>query len=104
MERFGKLIRHLVLCVQNRDWSLREPGWEWPLKVDWKTLPHLDTLCLDIRSYSRRESSGSADLQEDDDEKLIEGAVSMECLNLKGLFWSEFAVNRIIPTAVINAG
>ncbi|TVY50154.1 hypothetical protein LOCC1_G000075 [Lachnellula occidentalis] len=85
MDRFSGTIRHLVLRVKNEICDLQEAGWEWPLKVDWKTLPHLKTLCLDLQSYSRRESSEAAESQEEYDEKLSEGALSMECLNLKRL-------------------
>ncbi|TVY46091.1 hypothetical protein LSUB1_G000027 [Lachnellula subtilissima] len=85
MERFSGMIRHLVLCVKNEICDLQETGWEWPLKVDWKTLPYLETLCLDLQSYSRREWSEAAESHEEYEEKLSEGALSMECLNLKRL-------------------
>ncbi|TVY93906.1 hypothetical protein LAWI1_G000363 [Lachnellula willkommii] len=85
MERFGGSIRHLVLCVKNQICDLQETGWEWPLKVDWTTLPHLETLCLDLQSYSRRGESEDAETPEEYDQKLSEGALSMECLNLKRL-------------------
>ena len=55
IERFSGMIRHLSLCVKNEICDLQETGWEWPLQVDWRTLPHLETLCLDLQSYSRRE-------------------------------------------------
>lgn len=84
-ERFSGSIRHLVLCVKNEICDLQETGWEWPLKVDWKTLPHLETLCLDLQSYSRREFSEDAETPEEYDQKLSEGALSMEGLNLKRL-------------------
>jgi len=85
LQRFAKQVRHLVLCVDNNVWPEREIGWEWPLMVDWTTLPDLETLCIDLRSYSRRELSAIAESQGAYESKLATGAKLMECLDLKRL-------------------
>jgi hypothetical protein len=44
-------IRHLVFrSVSGPTWLAQE--WFWALKIDWTTLPHLETLYLDLRKYS----------------------------------------------------
>lgn len=85
MQRFTKIMRHLVISVDNPDWRSSEAGWEWPLKIDWESLPHLETLCLDLQSYSRRDLSLNAESEDEYDKKVIEGAQRMKSLNLKRL-------------------
>jgi hypothetical protein len=107
LQRFAEQIRHLVLCVDNNVWPQRETGWEWPLKVDWTTLPSLETLCLDLRSYSRKELSAVAESQEAYDGKLAKGAELMEILDLKrlilvGLCSGPFYENRSHKRRVKN--
>lgn len=107
LQRFAEQIRHLVLCVDNNVWPQRETGWEWPLKVDWTTLPSLETLCLDLRSYSRKELGAVAESQEAYDGKLAKGAEFMECLDLKrlilvGLCSGPFYENRSHKRRVKN--
>jgi hypothetical protein len=45
-------IRHLVFRSDSTDphWLTQE--WFWNLKIDWTSLPHLETLYLDLRKYS----------------------------------------------------
>jgi hypothetical protein len=48
-------IRHLVFRsafgpTDPMAWAARE--WYWALKINWTTLPHLETLYLDLRRYS----------------------------------------------------
>ena len=85
-DAYRHLIRRIVINVEpiyNLDF---QPDWDWPLKVDWRTLPDLEFLQLDLRGYSRLGSSGPVPESAGRCyETLAEGAQRMECLNLKRL-------------------
>ncbi|CZR60919.1 uncharacterized protein PAC_10815 [Phialocephala subalpina] len=82
--RYRCEIQHLVIkvCILKRDAEFKD--WDWPLKVDWATLPNLKTLCLGLRPYSQRKTSRPFERQRDN-EKIARGARRMECLRLKSL-------------------
>lgn len=60
------------------------PDWDWPLKVDWITLPNLKTLLLDLRICSLAPQLGP-EAEIEYDRMVEEGAKRMEVLSLKSL-------------------
>lgn len=91
VDNYRHLIRHLVLGDRNIKqvnsvemdfipWD----DWDWPLQVDFSSLPDLQTLYLDLRGYSTRERPWDEDLNRIHN-RLTEGVTRMHCLNLKKL-------------------
>jgi hypothetical protein len=88
IDEYRYVIRHLVLQVgdkSNLSEGRLQPTWAWALKVDWKTLPDLQTLVLDLMGYSYLQLQSRPFPQELYDEQLEAGAKRMECLKLKSL-------------------
>ncbi|CAG8977334.1 hypothetical protein HYALB_00009206 [Hymenoscyphus albidus] len=115
---FRASVQHLVLVVHPRvtqDMSPEESNdWDWPLKVDWTTLPKLKTLCLDLRGINnyRKFKGGGSCLR-----RIKKGASRMKGLNLEklvivGLCTDEFyykeaykqRVRRIFSLALSKTG
>ncbi|KAH6678328.1 hypothetical protein B0J14DRAFT_582450 [Halenospora varia] len=98
-ERFQRLIQHIVFCLADeRWWHIEQLDWDWPLMVVWETLPNLKTLCLDLCSFSRRSLCRRPETEGGSQEKLVNGAGRMSCLNLRkltlvglcsGPYWSD---------------
>ena len=63
------------------------PDWDWPLKIDWQSLPNLEYLQLDLRAYSEHPFMQINNYYKPEDyQKLLkQGAKAMRCLNLKRL-------------------
>ncbi|KAE8453790.1 hypothetical protein EG329_009302 [Mollisiaceae sp. DMI_Dod_QoI] len=79
-------IEHIVIKDYQGGSASYSADWDWPLKVDWTTLPKLKTLCIDLQAYSRRHTRfDSAPELEQDDRDIADGAKRMECLQLKSL-------------------
>ncbi len=87
-------IQHLVLSAEEHleaavhEYDARD--WDWPLKVDWKSLPNLKTLVLDLRTYSLGPEIAAGPSvwetkEEQFEEELLEGAKKMESMNLHSL-------------------
>lgn len=92
VNKYRYTIRHLVFKMgENRlhtkfDYQSKyRPAWAWALMVDWKTLPDLQTLVLDLRGYSYQQLQDPAFPIEIYDEQLVVGAEGMKCLKLKSL-------------------
>ncbi|PMD48558.1 hypothetical protein L207DRAFT_505586 [Hyaloscypha variabilis F] len=89
VDQYRYTIRHLVFMVGYEGMpfcSLAfQYNWAWALTVDWKTLPNLQTLVLDLRGYSYRQLQVPELPQELYDEQLESGAKQMEYLKLKSL-------------------
>jgi hypothetical protein len=81
-DKYRHLISSIIINVEPNWGSQQHRDWDWPLKIDWSTLPHLKSLQLDLRTYSRRPSDDS---EEAYNERLEAGAVRMRCLNLDRL-------------------
>lgn len=84
VDEYRHLIRHLALKIDLKWVKCHLTDWAWPLKVDWKALPNLETLYLDFKARW-----GLAFYTGFDDqsglEKLTTGAKRMRCLKLKRL-------------------
>ena len=63
------------------------PDWDWPLQVDWKSLPQLEYLQLDLRAYSRHPWMQMGDFYKPEEYHMMleHGAKRMKCLELKYL-------------------
>jgi hypothetical protein len=89
IDEYRHIIRHLVFRMGDNEkpyvQRVLHPNWAWALKVDWKTLPGLQTLVPDLKGYSYCQLQTPALPQELFDEQLGAGAKRMECLNLKSL-------------------
>jgi hypothetical protein len=77
---------HLEAAVHEYD----ARDWDWPLKVDWKSLPNLKTLVLDLRTYSLGPEIAAGPAaweakEEQFEKKLLQGAKRMEGMNLHSL-------------------
>lgn len=89
VDKYRYTLRHLVLMVDsdeldNKSLALRYT-WNWGLNVDFKTLPHLKTLVLDLKGYSYRQLQDPELPEELYTEQLEAGAKRMECLKLNSL-------------------
>ncbi|KAL2067273.1 hypothetical protein VTL71DRAFT_1697 [Oculimacula yallundae] len=94
-------IRHMVFMADLEPGELGKQylcDWDWMLKINWSTLPILETLVLDLRSYSFGLRRNIIITQEEYDSKIRVGARAMECLNLNllvirglcsGIFWQK---------------
>lgn len=83
--------RHLIksICIKLSNPYITEfvPDWDWPLKIDWKSLPRLEYLQLDLRTYSRHPWIQMGDYYTPEQYQVLlqRGAERMKCLNLKKL-------------------
>lgn len=86
VDRYRYQIRHLSLGLKCDWWHFHKSDWDWSLKVDWQTLPSLETLYVDLRLFMVLRSMWRQEFGEDEGrQKLEDAARRMKCLNLKKL-------------------
>jgi hypothetical protein len=97
-------MRYIALVTPGKFRYLQTRDWDWPLKINWKTLPCLETLYLDLKIFFRirglrYRAHGRANL--------TEGSARMKGLNLKtlvllglctGAHWGDPVVKKLIRT------
>ena len=84
VDKYRYLIRTLILKSDFKFAPLQS-DWDWPLKVDWTTLPNVRVLYLDLLPYSRRIHCSNVEAEEIYNEKLVDGAGCMGGLKLEKL-------------------
>jgi len=104
VDTYRHLIQNLVLKSDFKYMPFQS-DWDWPLKVDWTTLPELRVLYLDLLPYSRRAYCYDVEGEEIYNEKVVAGARRMGCLNLEKLvlvglcslvYWNNIVHKRMI--------
>lgn len=89
VDNYRYTIRHLVFTLDSDGREISSLNfrytWAWAITVDFKTLPNLQTLVLDLKGYSYRQLQNPEIPQKLYNEQLEAEAKRMECLELKSL-------------------
>ncbi|EKD15785.1 hypothetical protein MBM_05796 [Drepanopeziza brunnea f. sp. 'multigermtubi' MB_m1] len=90
VDKYRHQIRSIVFRGAGpKEWSFLDwnsVDWTRPLKVDWKSLPSLEHLVLDLRICTLlMDTSSPEDLKKTANVNIREGAMRMQGLNLKSL-------------------